>query len=112
MHVGIEYSLKMMEIGMISYLAMPLLLANLSGCDLIAQGRQKIEDVKDKIEGLTNPLVADGVILSFDSTERRDRLFEHAIFPGDDHHHRFSGCEKCRRSCERTNLGCCRHGSR
>ena len=65
MHVGIEYSLKMMEIGMISYLAMPLLLANLSGCDLIAQGRQKIEDVKDKIEGLTNPLVADGVILSF-----------------------------------------------
>ena len=50
---------------MISYLAMPLLLANLSGCDLIAQGKEKINDVKEKIEGLTNPLVADGVILSF-----------------------------------------------
>jgi hypothetical protein len=55
----------MMEIRMISYLAMPLLLANLSGCDLIASGREKINDVKEKIEGLTNPLVSDGVILSF-----------------------------------------------
>ena len=50
---------------MFSFLAMPLLLVQLSGCDLIAKGKQSIQNVKDKIEGLTNPLVADGVILSF-----------------------------------------------
>lgn len=50
---------------MFSTLALPLLLVQLTGCDLIAKGKEKINDVKEKIEGLTNPLVAEGVIMSF-----------------------------------------------
>jgi len=50
---------------MFSTLALPLLLVQLTGCDLIAKGKQSIQDVKDKIEGLTNPLVAEGVVMSF-----------------------------------------------
>jgi hypothetical protein len=50
---------------MFSTLALPLLLVQLTGCDLIAKGKESIQKVKDKIEGLTNPLVAEGVIMSF-----------------------------------------------
>jgi hypothetical protein len=65
---------------MFSTLALPLLLVQLSGCDLIAKGKEKINDVKEKIEGLTNPLVAEGVIMSFVPPESDQFNFENTPY--------------------------------
>ena len=42
---------------------MPVLLIGLSSCALWDSAKQTVEDVQDVIEGLTNPLVAQGLVL-------------------------------------------------
>lgn len=40
-----------------------LVLLALTGCDLLASGQDQIDDLQDTLDGLTNPLVVQGIVL-------------------------------------------------
>lgn len=40
-----------------------LILLAMTGCDLFASGQEQIEDLQDTLDGLTNPLVVQGLVL-------------------------------------------------